>query len=137
MVSGMAYGADVDGTWTTESASGPHGVFPVAFNFRADGATLTGSSALGFDRSDVPPEIQRSEGPIQGGKIDGNTITFTVTYNFSGTPSTVWYTGVVASNQIRIAGASCAMPKNWKLGQKGWDCPPPGFGFQFTVTKGK
>src|SRR6516164_3164320 len=66
-----AYAADVDGTWTG-SVSSPQGEFPVSFTFKADGATLTGST-LGFDGMPVP---------IRDGKIDSNTITFTVTFDF-------------------------------------------------------
>jgi hypothetical protein len=44
----------------------PRGDFPVAYEFNADGTTLTGST-MGPDGSPIP---------IKNGKIDGNKITF-------------------------------------------------------------
>src|SRR6478736_6095991 len=86
-----AYAADVDGTWTG-TVQGPMGDFPVSFTFKADGAKLTGTT-LGFDGSSVP---------IQDGKIDGNTITFTVTFDFGGMPFMLSYKGIVSAAQIKM-----------------------------------
>src|SRR6516165_6011876 len=85
-----AYAADVDGTWTG-TVQGPMGDFPVSFTFKADGTKLTGTT-LGFDGMPVP---------IQDGKIDGNTITFTVTFDFGGMPFMRSYKGVVSGAQIK------------------------------------
>src|SRR5204862_6636711 len=87
------YAADVDGTWTG-TLSGPQGDVPLSFTFKAEGAKLTGSTA-GFDGGTVP---------IQDGKIDGNTITFNVTFDFGGMPFMISYKGVVSADQIKVAG---------------------------------
>ena len=99
-----AYAADVDGTWTG-SISGPAGEFPIAFKFKADGAVLTGSTQ-GADGSEVP---------IKDGKIDGNTITFTVTFDFGGMPLMLLYKGIVSSDQIKMSGDAFGMPFEFVL----------------------
>ena len=85
-----AFAADVDGKWTG-SISTPMGDFPVAFNFKADGATLTGS--ISGPRGDTA---------ISDGKIDGDTITFTVVREFNGNSMKMNYTGKVSGDQIQF-----------------------------------
>ena len=100
----MAYGADVDGKWTG-SVQGPAGEFSVAFAFKADGNALTGSTT-GFDGAEVP---------IMDGKIDGNNISFTVTFDFGGMPLTLAYKGIVSANEIKISGDAGGMPFEFVL----------------------
>ena len=104
IVTVSAYAADVDGAWTG-TVSGPMGDVPVSFTFKADGAKLTGTT-MGFDGSEVP---------IQDGKIDGNTITFTVTFDFGGMPFMLSYKGVVSSDQIKMSGDAFGMPFEFVL----------------------
>ena len=108
IISVTAYAADVDGTWTG-TVQGPMGDFPVSFTFKADGAKLTGST-LGFDGSPVP---------IMDGKIDGNTITFTVTFDLGGMPFMLSYKGIVSAEKINMSGEAFGMP------------------FEFVLTKAK
>ena len=61
---------------------------------------------MGFDGSEVP---------IQDGKIDGNTITFTVTFDFGGMPFMLSYKGVVSSDQIKMSGDAFGMPFEFVL----------------------
>ena len=103
-----AYAADVDGTWNG-TIQGPMGDLPVSFTFKADGAKLTGST-LGFDGNPVP---------IMDGKIEGNTITFTVTFDFGGMPFMLSYKGVVSPEKINMSGEAFGMP------------------FEFVLTKAK
>ena len=104
VVTAVAYAADVDGKWTG-SIGGPDGEIPVTFNFKADGAKLTGST-VGFDGTEVQ---------IKDGKIDGNTITFTVTFDFGGMPFMLSYKGVLASEQIKMSGDAFGMPFEFVL----------------------
>src|SRR5215831_12117280 len=99
-----AYAADVDGTWAG-TVQGPMGDIPVSFTFKADGAKLTGTT-LGFDGSPVP---------IMDGKIDGNTITFTVTFDFGGMPFMLSYKGIVSSDQNNMSGEAFGMPFEFVL----------------------
>lgn len=99
-----AYAADVDGKWSG-SLSTPQGEFPVAFTFKADGAALSGSTT-GFDGAEIP---------IKDGKIDGNIISFTVTFDFGGMPLTLSYKGVVSPNEIKISADAAGVPLEFVL----------------------
>jgi hypothetical protein len=94
-----AFAADVDGKWTG-SVSTPNGDFPVTFNFKADGAMLSGSMA-GPDGGDIA---------IKDGKIDGANISFWLNIDFGGNSIKLTYTGVVAADQIKISGDAEGMP---------------------------
>jgi len=99
LMSVTAFAADVDGTWTGTAAA-PTGDVPVTFTFKADGAKLTGST--------VSPD--GTSIPIKDGKIDGSTITFTVTFDFGGTPFVLPYMGVVSSDQIKLSANAGGVP---------------------------
>ena len=101
-----AFAADVDGKWTG-SIETPMGAVPVGFTFKADGATLTGTS-LGPDGGEVA---------IKDGKVDGNKISFTVALDFGGMAVVIGYSGVVAPDTIQFSGDFMGMP------------------FEFVVTK--
>jgi hypothetical protein len=94
-----AFAADVDGKWTG-SVSTPNGDFPVAFNFKADGATLNGSMA-GPDGGDIA---------IKDGIIDGANISFWLSIDMGGNALKLTYKGVVAADQIKISGDAGGMP---------------------------
>ncbi len=88
-----AFAADVDGKWTG-NVSTPNGDIPVTFNFKADGPSLNGSMS-GPDGGDIA---------IKDGKIDGANISFWLSIDFGGNAMKLTYTGVVAADQIKIAG---------------------------------
>lgn len=94
-----AFAADVDGKWAG-SMSTPMGDIPVAFTFKADGATLNGTTA-GPDGADVK---------IAEGKVDGNNISFTVTFDFGGMPLVLSYKGVVTKDAIMFTIDVMGMP---------------------------
>jgi hypothetical protein len=104
LLTAAAYAADVDGKWAG-SVAGPQGEFPVAFTFKSEGAKLTGST-VGFDGTEVE---------IKDGKIEGNNISFTVTFDFGGMPFMLSYKGVVASDQIKMTGEAAGMPFEFLL----------------------
>jgi hypothetical protein len=99
LVAAPAFAADVDGKWTG-TVSTPMGDLPVQYEFKADGATLTGTT-LGFDGGSVP---------IKNGKVDGNKISFTVTFDFGGMSLDLSYTGVVSASEIKMTGDFMGMP---------------------------
>jgi len=90
---------DVDGKWTG-TVSTPMGDIPVAYEFKADGAMLTGSTT-GPDGGQVP---------IKDGKVEGNNISFGVTLDFGGMALDLSYKGVVKGNEIQITGEFAGMP---------------------------
>jgi hypothetical protein len=94
-----ARAADVDGKWSG-SLDTPMGAVQVGFNFKADGATLTGTTT-GPDGAEVP---------IKNGKIDADKISFVVTIDFGGMPFDLNYTGVVSPDTIKLTIDIMGMP---------------------------
>jgi hypothetical protein len=94
-----AFAADVDGQWTG-SVETPMGSIPVGFTFKADGATLTGTS-LGPDGAQIP---------IKNGKVDGAKISFSVEIDFGGMAIVLDYSGVVSPAEIKFTGDFMGMP---------------------------
>jgi hypothetical protein len=99
MTAASCFAADVDGKWTG-SMSTPNGDIPVGFTFKADGATLNGSTT-GPDGADIK---------IANGKVDGNKVSFSITLDFGGMPFTLNYSGVVAKDQIKFTMDIMGMP---------------------------
>ena len=93
-----AFAADVDGKWTG-SVHTDNGDFPVTFNFKADGAMLSGSMA-GPDGGDIA---------IKDGMIDGANISFWLSLDLGGNALKLTYKGVVATDQIKISGDAAGM----------------------------
>lgn len=99
LMAGSCLAADVDGKWSgTLSMQGSD--FPVSFTFKADGATLTGSTT-GPDGAEIK---------IAGGKIEGNNISFSVSFDFGGDPLTINYKGVVSTQEIKLTMDIQGMP---------------------------
>ena len=94
-----ARAADVDGKWSG-SLDTPMGAVQVGFNFKADGATLTGTTT-GPDGAEVP---------IKNGKIDGDKISFVVTIDFGGMAFDLNYTGVVKPEEVALTIDIMGMP---------------------------
>lgn len=92
------FAADVDGKWTGNMAT-PNGDVPVNFTFKAEGATLSGTT------SSPAGDIK-----IADGKVDGNNVSFSVTFDFGGMPLTMNYRGVVAKDEIKFAIEVFGMP---------------------------
>jgi hypothetical protein len=93
LLAAPAFAADVDGKWTG-TVSTPMGDIPVAYEFKADGASLTGTT-LSPDGGSVP---------IKNGKVDGKTISFSVTFDFGGMTIDLDYKGVVSPTEIMMTG---------------------------------
>ena len=86
-----ARAADVDGKWSG-TLEGPMGAVQIGFTFKADGATLTGTTS-GPDGGELP---------IKNGKIDGDKISFVVTLDFGGMAFDLNYTGVVKPDTVAL-----------------------------------
>ena len=99
-----ARAADVDGKWSG-SLDTPMGAVQVGFNFKADGATLTGTTT-GPDGAEVA---------IKNGKIDGDKISFVVTIDFGGMMFDLNYTGVVAADTAKLTIDFMGMPMAFEV----------------------
>ena len=91
LVAAPAFAADVDGKWTG-MISTPGGDFPVAFEFKADGTKLTGTT--------MSPDGMSIN--IKDGKIDGDKVTFGVSLDFGGMAIDIAYTGVVTPTEMKM-----------------------------------
>jgi hypothetical protein len=99
-----AYAADIDGKWTG-SIDTPNGAVEVRYEFKAEGASLTGA-ALGPDGSSIP---------IKDGKISGSTLSFSLTVDFGAGPTTFNYTGEVSGADLKLSTSFMDMPIEVKL----------------------
>ena len=99
LLASAAFAAEVDGKWTG-TMSTPNGDVPVAFTFKADGAMLNGST-MGPDGGEIM---------IKEGKVDGSSISFTVTFDLQGMPLTLNYKGTVAKDEIKFVIDIFGMP---------------------------
>ena len=99
LVAAPARAADVDGKWSG-SLDTPMGPVEIGFTFKADGATLNGTST-GPDGSEVA---------IKNGTLDGNKIAFVVSVDFGGMAFDLNYTGVVSAENIELILDFMGMP---------------------------
>ncbi len=104
LVSTPAFAADIDGKWTG-SLDTPNGPVQVNYTFKADGATLTGSTSAP-DGSAVP---------IKDGKIDGKKLSFSLTLDFGAGPTTFLYTGEVSPTELKLHSEFMNMPIDFTL----------------------
>jgi len=84
-----ALAADVDGKWTAQMPGRQGNTQEATFNFKADGNKLTGSMSN-----------PRGSMDITDGKIDGDTITFSRTFERGGNSMKIIYTGKVSGDTI-------------------------------------
>ena len=99
-----ARAADIDGKWTG-SLDTPMGAIMVGFNFKADGATLTGTTT-GPDGGEIA---------IKNGKIDSDKISFVVSIDFGGMALDLNYTGVVKPETVQMTLDVMGMPFNFEV----------------------
>src|SRR5882724_12004395 len=83
-----AFAADVTGKWSAEVAGQNGQTRTQNMEFKADGAKLTGSLE----------GRQGASSPIADGKIDGDTISFSVTREFNGNTMKSNYVGKVSGD---------------------------------------
>jgi hypothetical protein len=93
------HAADVDGKWTG-SIDTPMGAIPIEFNFKADGAMLTGSMG----------SPDGGQTPIKNGKIDGTKISFNVSVDFGGMSLDFVYTGSLSGDTLQMSSDFMGMP---------------------------
>jgi hypothetical protein len=97
---------DIDGTWNVVSTKGFCGVMASAFEFKADGNTLTGA-VRGPDRSF----------DLKGIKIQGDKISFKISYRATESSYKEWfYKGVVRGDEIKLNCRSAAVAVDGQYG---------------------
>jgi hypothetical protein len=86
-----AFAGGVDGNWSG-SIDSPNGPVQVSFNFKTDGATLTGTHT-GPDGNTIT---------LKNGKVDGDKIMFVIEVSFNGDTLTFNYTGTIGPKEIKL-----------------------------------
>jgi hypothetical protein len=88
LLAGFAFSADIDGKWSG-TITGMD--MTVNFTFKADGKTLSGVHS-----------VNGQDTAFKDGKIDGNTIAFTVNLDMGGQPMKIEHKGVLSGDQIKM-----------------------------------
>src|SRR5579863_4742042 len=86
-----AFAADIAGTWKG-TAEGPQGNLERTFVFKVDGTKLTGETTSEMLGKSV----------INDGKIDGDTISFSITANMQGNELKLNYKGKLAGDELKL-----------------------------------
>jgi hypothetical protein len=95
-----AFAADVTGKWTGQ-LTGPDGnSFPINYTFKQDGAKLTGSTQ-GPDGNTIE---------IADGKVEGDTITFSISFEGGQGTMKISNTGTIAGDEITLKIAMAGAP---------------------------
>ena len=81
-----ALAADFNGKWTAD-VQGRQGTQTMTFNFKVDGAALTGSVTT-----------PRGDNNISNGKVDGDNISFDQVLDFNGNSVTLSYKGTAQAD---------------------------------------
>ncbi len=97
LCAGACLAADISGNWKA-TAEGPNGAMERTFTFKVDGNKVTGettSSMLG-------------KSTITDGKVDGNTVTFSITAKLGDNDMKIDYKGTISGDQIKLTSSSAA-----------------------------
>ena len=102
-LSGLAaFAADITGNWKA-TAEGPNGAMERTFNFKQDGTKLTGETVSSFT----------GKSTITNGKVEGDTVTFTITADFGGNSMTINYNGKINGNEIKLKSEAGGNSFEW------------------------
>ncbi len=103
-----ALAADINGNWKG-TAEGPNGAIERTFTFKVAGTAVTGETTSQF--------TGKSE--IKDGKIDGETVTFSIKANLQGNEVTIKYEGKATASSFKLTstfvGNSDFPPFEWTL----------------------
>jgi hypothetical protein len=87
----LARAANVDGKWVAQVPGQGGQTREVTFNFKADGAKLTGTVSG-----------RQGDTPISDGTVKGDDISFTQTFEMQGNSVKLTYTGKVTGDEIKM-----------------------------------
>ena len=86
-----ALAADIGGKWKG-TAEGPNGPIERTFTFQVEGGKLTGETDSQMMGKSV----------LEGGKVEGDNVSFTITANFQGNEMKLTYAGKVDGDTIKL-----------------------------------
>jgi hypothetical protein len=91
MLAMTASAADITGTWKG-TAETPNGTIERTFLFKVDGAKVTGETS----------SQMMGKSTIADGKLDGDTVTFTITVKFQDQEMQLNYKGKISGDTIKF-----------------------------------
>lgn len=94
--------ADFTGTWKG-TAEGPNGTLERTFVFKQDGNKLTGKTVSNMF----------GESAIQNGKVDGESISFTITVKFQDNEMQVNYKGKLQGDVLKMTAEAGGNSFEW------------------------
>ena len=101
-----ALAADISGNWKA-TAEGPNGALERTFTFKQDGTKLTGETTSSFT----------GKSTITDGKVEGDTVTFTIMAKIGDQDVKLNYKGKIAGGEIKftseMAGGGGNPPIEW------------------------
>ena len=93
LVAGFAFAAPIDGKWVGEIQGMDGSPTKISYTFKADGDKLTGTTS----------SPDGKEMAIKDGKINGDNISFSVSFDMGGQEIKLEYKGVVSPGQIKLS----------------------------------
>jgi hypothetical protein len=91
MMTAAVYGADVSGKWSGDVPGRGGDTTPTTFTFKVDGDKLTGTMTAA-----------QGELPLQEGKMSGNQISFSTTFDAGGNSIKILYKGTLSGDQLKM-----------------------------------
>ena len=87
-----ALAADISGNWKA-TAEGPQGAMERTFTLKQEGAKVTGETVSNFT----------GKSAITDGKVEGDTVTFTINAKLGDQEMKLTYKGKIAGNEIKFS----------------------------------
>jgi hypothetical protein len=97
-----ASAADISGNWKA-TAEGPNGTMERTFTFKQDGNKVTGKTVSSFV----------GESDIKDGKVEGDTVTFTINVKFQDQEMTLEYKGKITGDTIKFTVDAAGNTIEW------------------------
>jgi hypothetical protein len=105
LVASMALAAPIDGKWVGEIPGQDGNAMKVSYAFKADGATLTGTTN-GPDGKEMA---------IKDGKINGNNLTFSISLDMGGQEMKMEFKGVLSGDDLKLSIDMMGQPMEFNL----------------------
>lgn len=96
-----ALAADISGNWKA-TAEGPNGALERTFTFKQEGTKVTGETTSEFT----------GKSTITDGKVEGDSVTFTVAAKFGDQDIKLSYKGKIAGSEIKFTSEMAGGPSD-------------------------
>ena len=100
----VASAADISGNWKG-TAEGPNGAIERSFTFKQDGSKLTGETTSEYT----------GKSAITDGKVEGDTLSFSITASFQGEERKLTYKGKITGDTIKLSSDFGGGQIEWTL----------------------